>query len=302
VQRRKGSNMRWLLGLCTHCWQLRLLNTLMLSTVNFVLAVLPVAPDTSKQLDTVVCGTAQNILGLPSKSPSTLTELEMGCIPVTATVLSHHVRLFYTLQHTPLQDGLSAKLRLARRLQRKVPCLRIGHKLTPEGYVPFAVCVENRVHSRIGRGDLALPLWLVCFPAIARLHDIAKAVAVLRRSVRYRLATQAAPGSGSNNSSSRGCAGRMAQLLGPPPPTPQKAHLLWAPNLDFKSTALGEFTYATPFGVNELACWGRPCERTTLPTGMVALPLRLRLSKAAFRNAWQTKAAPTTRLCAQVQL
>jgi len=276
------------LGVCT---QLQLLNTLMLSTVNFLLAVLPVAPDTAKQIDTVVRGTARKILGLPSKSPSTLADLEMGCIPFTATVLSHHARLYYTLVHTPLQDSLSAKL---ARLQREVPCMRIGHKLTPEGYVPYAVRVESMlkavgVHSRIGRGDLASPL--VCFPAITHLHDITGAVAVLRRSVRYRLATQAAPGSGSNDASSRGYAERMAQLLGPPPPTPQTAHLLWTLNLDFKSTALGELTYATPFGVKGPACSGRPCALTTLPTSMVALPLRLRLGKAAFSTKpWRRSA------------
>jgi len=131
----------------------------------------------------------------------------MGCIPFTATVLSHHARLYYTLLHTPLRDpcpdSLSAK---PARLQREVPCMRIGHKLTPEGYVPYAVREENMlkavgVHSRIdiGRGDLASPR--VCFPATARPHDVAGAVAILRRSVRYRLATQAAPGSGSNDAS-----------------------------------------------------------------------------------------------------
>jgi hypothetical protein len=75
--------------------------------------------------------------------------------------------------------------------------MRIGHKLTPEEYEPYAVRVENMlkavgVHSRIGRGVVASPL--VCSPAIACLHDIAGAVAVLRGSVRYRLAKQAAPG------------------------------------------------------------------------------------------------------------
>jgi len=131
-------------------------------------------------------------LTLTLKSPSTLADMEMGCIPFTATVLSHHARLYNTLVHTPLQDCVSAKL---ARLQREVPCMRIGHKLMPEGYVPYAVRVENMlkavgVHSRIasGRGDLASPL--LCFPAITRLHDIPGAVAVLRRSVRYRLASR----------------------------------------------------------------------------------------------------------------
>jgi hypothetical protein len=120
-------------------------------------------------------------------------------------------------------------------------------------------------------------------------------VAVLRRSVRYRLATQAAPGSGSNDASSHGYAERMVQLLGPPPPTPQTAALLWTLNLDFKSTVLGELTYATPSEVKGPACSGRPCALTSLPTGMVALPLRLRLGKAAFcTKPWRRRSLTTT--------
>jgi hypothetical protein len=89
-------------GVCT---QLQLLNTLMLSTINLLLAVLPVAPDTAKQIDTV-----KKNLKLPSKSPGTLADLEMGCIPFTAIVLAYHSCLHSAPLHPPLQDSRSAEL------------------------------------------------------------------------------------------------------------------------------------------------------------------------------------------------
>jgi hypothetical protein len=134
------------------------------------------------------------------------------CIAFTATARSRHVRVYHTLLHTRLQEALSSSAAARSAVD--------AHRPQTGGIC--ALCRPRREHAEACRS--APTKWSPrsglaagALPRHRPLHVTAGAVAVLRRSVRHHVPTQAAPVSGSNDASNRDYAEQMARVLDPPP-------------------------------------------------------------------------------------
>jgi hypothetical protein len=92
------------------CAQVQLLQTLVISGVNYLIGALPTTAAQSRRMDAAARRSVRRIFCVPSKAPRELVDAEVSFLPFSSTILMHQVRLYLSIKHNPFQQTPAAQI------------------------------------------------------------------------------------------------------------------------------------------------------------------------------------------------
>ena len=266
--------------------QLQLLNTLVMASVNYLLAVLPVPQTLADSVDATVISIGRRVLGVPRNFPRELVALEMPLAPFHAICTAHQVRLLHSLLLTPTPDCLASRIVRLQEACPEGPC-PAGTRCHEDarGYVPFATRVRRdwaQLLIQRGRTEEQQAHHAISWTLPATLRDIKPQVAVARRSIAFQAARLALPKSG--GASERLAAQNAITAVTPLPATPPRECLrvLLGGSLQAPLALLGELPDRTPMSMVGPGCSGALTALSKVNYTYTRAHMRLRAGRAAF--------------------
>jgi hypothetical protein len=258
------------------CAQVQLLQTLVISGVNYLIGALPITAVQSKKMDAAARRSVRRIFGVPSKAPNELVDAEVPFLPFSSTILMHQVRLYLSIKHNPFQQMPAAQI------------IAFGEaaKLHASSFVSRTMSVLAAQRNSEGRGLTAQPMSTM--PLVSAAADIHNAVVCLKRSDAFRTNRTDLPHGGVpgvRKAAEQLAAAAAAAIR--PPSTPPKAHVSALHCVGIVHPRdLGELHYATRFSyVGSGGCSGASVLGVTNVRGVAtSLIMKLRMGRAGFAH------------------
>ena len=156
------------------CAQIQLLQTLVISGVNYLIGALPITTVQSRKMDAAARRSVRRMFGIPSKAPNELVDAEVSFLPFASTILMHQVRLYLSVKHNPFQQMPAARI-LAFEEGAKVPA---------GSFASRTLSALAELGKPEGRGADAQPTFVM--PEVKSSADIHNTVVCLRRADAFR--------------------------------------------------------------------------------------------------------------------
>jgi len=257
------------------CAQVQLLQTLVISGVNYLIGALPTTAAQSRKMDAAARRSVRRIFGIPSKAPTALVDAEATFLPFSSTILMHQIRLYLSIKHNPFQQIPAAQILKFEE----------AAKVTASSFTARTTREIATLGQPEGRGADAQPTFAMPkdISSPAGIHNV---VVCLKRADAFRASRTDLPHGGVPNGrhAAAHLAGAAAAAIRPPA-TPPKAHVSALHCVGIVRPAdLGNVHYATPFScVGSGGCSGGVLRITDVVRGVKAgLIMKLRMGRAGF--------------------